>query len=539
MRWGSTAAPPWRLPGRLLVAALAAWTLGAECTGQNPYAVQPPQITLRINGIPDDLDDLLVLPTKRFVVDVSWQPGSYPVDPASFVMFARRWGGSDVVFDLPLKPDGTGAVGVLPPTLAVGTHTLRATVCDTRPECFHVEMAFAVRSLGASPPIGSGQQIWLDFESDRDAAPGPDFPVDLQFFGLGSALAPLVSGWVLEDVIALVVARVEEAYHDQPTNGLPGPDPVAVAFSSSDPGSGDVTHICVGGEAPNGGSTIGSIATDLKNANRTSVECGTLPPTGIFPRELLILEGEAAFQAVFDPLRPATGGVPAGEHPLDPTVLAPGFDPGVASPEELARYQLVLAAIEGFADMLGSIVAHEAGHALGLVPPGVPGGGLFGGTGGAELNHDVTPAGVSPAENFLMNAGNTFTFERLAGLNGNPLPYFRPIDYAYLRDRVVIDPAVNFLAYPPVAQTVTPSTITASGWTQIAVGGSGFLPPPVLRLLSPGYNYNVNSEALVSSSEVTGWVNKGQLPLGVYDLEAKNPDGQLSLLPAAITIATP
>jgi hypothetical protein len=253
----------------------------------------------------------------------------------------------------------------------------------------------------------------------------------------------------------------------------------------------------------------------------------------------LILAGDADFQAVFDPLTPGVGGVPVGADPMDAILLEPGFDPGTASPEGLARYELVQAAIVGFADMLGSIVAHEAGHALGLVPAGVPGAGLFGGVTGAELNHAVTPGGVTPTENFLMNAGNTFTFERLAGLNGNPLPYFRPIDNAYLRDRVVIDPAVNFLAYPPVAQTVTPSTITASGWTQIAVGGSGFLPPPVLRLLSPGYNYNVNSEALVSSSEVTGWVNKGQLPLGVYDLEAKNPDGQLSLLPAALTIATP
>ena len=220
--------------------------------------------------------------------------------------------------------------------------------------------------------------------------------MDLQAFGLGSAAAPLVSSWVLEDVKARVLDRVDEVYHDQPTNGLPGADPVAVAFSSTNPGSGDVTRVCIGGEDPSGGITIGAILTDPKNSNRNSVECATLPPTGIFPRELLILAGEAAFQAVFDPLRPATGGVPVGEHPLDATVLAPGFDPGTASPAELARYDLVQAAIQGFADMLGSIVAHETGHALGLVPAGAPGGGLYGGTSGAELNHDVTPAGVSP-----------------------------------------------------------------------------------------------------------------------------------------------
>ena len=154
----------------------------------------------------------------------------------------------------------------------------------------------------------------------------------------------------------------------QPSNGLPGADPVAVTFSSTDPGSGDVTRVCIGGEDPGGGINIGEVLIDPKNSNRSSIECGTFPPTGIFPRELLILAGEAAFQAVFDPLRPATGGVPAGEHPLDATVLAPGFDPGTASPDELARYQRVHAAIQGFADMLGTIAAHETGHALGLVP---------------------------------------------------------------------------------------------------------------------------------------------------------------------------
>ena len=224
---------------------------------------------------------------------------------------------------------------------------------------------------------------------------------------------------------------------------------------------------------------------------------------------------------------------------MDATLLAPGFDPGTASPEGLARYELVQTAIQAFADVLGSIVAHEAGHALGLVPAGAPGGGLFGGTIGAQLNHAVTPAGADPAENFLMNSGYTFTFDRLAGLNGNPLPYFRPIDYAYLRDRVVIDSAVTLLAFPPVATSVTPSTINPSGYTQIFVNGTGFLPTPVIRLINASYTYNVTGETLVSSSQVKGWVNYGQILPGVYDVELKNPDGQISVLPAALTVPSP
>ena len=498
LRKALTAERPWRLSGRFFVIALALSTMGATCGGIPLPGVVPPTITLSVNGVPDDMKGLLVLPPTGFVVNVAWQPGSYPIDPTHFYFEASRWGTPDAsyVFDIPLKSDGTGAIGVFPGQLEPGTYTLSATVGDTQYNFSYSELAVAVRNFGGAPPIGAGQQIWLDFESDRDATPGADFPVDLQAFGLGSTAAPLVSSWVLDAVTARVLARVDEVYHDQATNGLPGPDPVAVGFSSTDPGAGDVTRVCIGGEDPGGGMTIGAILTDPKNSNRNSIECATLPPTGIFPRELLILAGEAAFQTVFNPLIAANGGVPVGEHPLDATVLAPGFDPGTATPAELARYDLVQTAIQGFADMLGSIVAHECGHALGLVPVGAPGGGLYGGTSGAELNHDVTPTGVSPTENYLMNSGYTFSFARLAGLNGNALPYFRPLDYAYLRDRVVIDSAVTLLAFPPVVTSVAPSMITADGYTQITITGTGFLPVPAVRCVNPGFHYYAVGEAL-------------------------------------------
>jgi hypothetical protein len=392
-----------------------------------------------------------------------------------------------------------------------------------------------VRSFGGPAPIATGQKIWLDFQSDRDATPGPDFPVDLQAFGLGSPAAPVESGWVLAQVTQAVVDRVYEVYKLQPANGL-APDPVKITVSSTQPTSGDVTQICIGGEDPSGGITIGSILMDYKNSNRTSVECATLPPTGIFPRELLILSGEPAFQAVLGPLMPSAGGTPVGAHPADPIVLDPGFDPGSGTPEQLARYQQVQAAIQAFGDALGSIVAHETGHALGLVPAGVPGGGLFGGISGPQLNHAVQPGGGDAAENFVMNSGYTYTFAKLAGLNGNPLPYFRPIDYAYLRDRLVIDPLVTVLAFAPVVDSVSPTTINPTGWTQVSVNGTGFLPTPVVRLISPGYAYNLVGEVFISSTQVRGAVNVVQIPAGIYDVELKNPDGQVSVLPASLTV---
>ena len=524
----------------ILVALLAATGIGADCEGPPPPpSVVPPTVTLTVNGIPDEMNDLLVLPTTGFVVNVGWQAGDYPVDPLSYgYVRAERWGGgyeSWVLVELPLNASNDGRVGVFTGNLTPGTWTLRSYVADTQGNVSYADLAVAVRSFGGSAPIATGQKIWLDFQSDRDATPGPDFPVDLQAFGLGTPAAPVESGWVLEQVTQVVFDRVFEVYKLQPTSGL-DPDPVKVVFSLTQPSSGDVTQICIGGEDPSGGITIGSILMDPKNSNRTSIECATLPPTGIFPRELLVLSGDSAFQAVFNPLIPSAGGTPVGAHPADPIVLDPAFDPGSGTPEQLARYQQVQAAIQAFGDALGSIVAHETGHALGLVPGGVPGGGLFGGTSGPQLNHAVLPGGGDPAENFLMNAGSTFNFSRLAGLNGAPLPYFRPIDYAYLRDRVVIDPLVTVLAYAPVVSSVTPTIINPTGWTQIYVNGTGFLPTPVIRLINPGYTYNVTGEYLISSAQVRGSVNVLQIPAGVYDVELKNPDGQVSVLPAALTV---
>jgi hypothetical protein len=539
---GGAVGPPNRRLRLIFVAFLAAAGMGADCEAPPPPAVVPPSVTLTVNGIPEDMNDLLVLPTTGFVVNVGWQAGDYPVDAALYsYVRAERWGSgyeSWVISELALNASNDGRVGVFTGQLTPGTWTLRSYVQDIQGNLAYADLAVAVRSFGGPAPIATGQKIWLDFESDRDATPGADFPVDLQAFGLGNPAAPIESGWVLAEVTQAVFDRVFEVYKLQPTNGL-DPDAVKVTFSTTHPGSGDVTQICIGGEDPSGGITIGSILTDYKNSNRNSVECATLPPTGIFPRELLILSGEPAFQAVFNPLIPSAGGTPVGAHPADPIALDPGFDPGSGTPEQVARHQQVQAAIQAFGDSLGSIVAHEAGHALGLVPGGPPGAGLFGGTVGAQLNHSVLPNGGDPSENFLMNAGYTFTFAKLAGLNGNPLPYFRPIDYAYLRDRVVIDPLVTLLAFAPVVSSVSPSTISPTGWTQLFVNGTGFLPTPSVRLINPGYTYNVAGELLLSSEQVRGGVNAGQIPPGVYDVEIKNPDGQISVLPASLTVPTP
>jgi hypothetical protein len=216
-------------------------------------------------------------------------------------------------------------------------------------------------------------------------------------------------------------------------------------------------------------------------------------------------------------------------------VLDPAFDPQVAYPDAAARHAVVMAAIDTFANALGSIVAHEAGHALGLVPPGAPGGGLYGGSDGANYAHSVNPDGSTPSENFLMKAGNTFSFARLAGLGSYALPVFRPIELAYLRDRLVLAPQVTQLLPPPILAGVTPWQITGSSQL-VTISGSGFAAIPAIRLLGQSYTYSAVGEAWQSGQQMTCWVLPGALPAGSYDLEITNPDGQKAVLAAAVQI---
>lgn len=496
---------------------------------------------MTVNAIPDDMKSLLVLPPSGWYVNVAVQPGALPVDPNSIAIWLQPWSGASVspVAITVRSADGLTVVAPVETPVDPGTYTVWVGAADLDGNLGSSTLDVAVRGRPGPPPIGTGQVIWLDFASDRDATPGPDFPIDLQAFGLGSAAAPALSAQVEAAVIESVLDRLAQIYHQADPIDLSAPDPVEVTFTADDPGAGDVTRICVGGEDPKGGSTIGNVAMDPQNGRRSSVECATIPPTGIFPRELFVFAGQAAFHEVFDPLSPSAGGAPVGTDPLDAVVLDPSFDPDSATPEELTRWSEIQTAVGAFAAALGTVIAHESGHALGLVPGGAPGIGLYGGTSGANANHNVTPSGATPSGNFVMNAGSTYTFARLAGLDGQPLATLRPLNHAYLRDRVLVDPRVTALLPPPVAISVAPYSVSTATNTKITVTGSGYVATPSLRLVNASWTYQMSGESFVSSSEVTGWVLGAQIPPGVYDLECENPDGQVAYYAHAVQVQSP
>ena len=282
-----------------------------------------------------------------------------------------------------------------------------------------------------------------------------------------------------------------------------------------------------------GGAFLGAATMDVNNITEVEDECGIGHIFGVFPQAIDNLwGGDPGFQAIFDPLDPATG-TPVGDDPLDAIVTSPSFDPGTATALELARWNEIEAAVAAFAQMVAGGAAHETGHLLGLVAHGAPPGGLHGGTGGGSTDHNVTPGGATPAGNFLMNQGGAFSFDEIAGQNGQALPAFRPLNWAYLRDRLVLDSRVTGLFPAPTLTSVSPSPVVLGGQPQVVtITGTHFMATPEIELLLDGdpTPNPLMAETWIDPQTVTAVVNPVFVPPGIQDVQLTNPDGQVVIL---------
>ncbi|MEZ4459194.1 MAG: PKD domain-containing protein [bacterium] len=71
-------------------------------------------------------------------------------------------------------------------------------------------------------------------------------------------------------------------------------------------------------------------------------------------------------------------GVPVGADPLDSQIFSPDFDPAKANAETRTRYHALRDVANNIALALAPVIAHEMGHAMGLMPDGLPPEGFFG-----------------------------------------------------------------------------------------------------------------------------------------------------------------
>lgn len=211
------------------------------------------------------------------------------------------------------------------------------------------------------------------------------------------------------------------------------------AFSCISVGGGDLTR-------PYLGLASGGDVGNLKN------EANLSPNRGVFTTAAVAFLASAA---VKDPtlkmlLRQlmgdfvpelGEGGKRVGEHTLDATILAAGFDPKTASAAARSRYDKLLFIVQTIGRLAGALTAHEMGHSLGLVPDGAPPYGLFGGekkasftNGSRTTSHHIDTPGFN-----LMEAGpGSAAGAKIDIMSYLSEPRFNALNMAYLRGRGLV-----------------------------------------------------------------------------------------------------
>lgn len=530
--------------GRIDFLDLGLFGAGFGATG-GPVDTTPPTLFVTLNDVPDDMNDLLVVPPERFQVTLALDSaGGSALDTASLSVTSDQAAGihpagAELAGEFTVTP--TRAAWELPAgsNLPRTSHFLTVSVRDLAGNLASRVYGFAVRDFAAGAPLENLQTVFLDFDQNRSLTTAVDFLEDLREYGLSAAAAPTIETQMRDRLVAEIVSRAHPFFGVNP-DGTPGPDAANLVFQATLPG---VPHsrLCVGGQSSLGGSFLGSSTLDVNNLNETSDECALGSVFGVFPQAIDNLWGaNAGFQATFGPLDPDAGGTPVGLHPLDATVLAPGFDPAGAPSAQLARWSAIESAVDTFAQIVATAVAHETGHLLGLVAHGPAPGGLWGGSTGGNKDHNVTPGGTTPAPNWLMNSGGSFTFEEITARGGVPLPVFRPLNWAYLRDRVVLDASVTGLFPAPTLTSVQPASFSfaGAGSQLVTFQGTNFLATPSIELLTEGdpTPNPVLSVAFVNSQTVTGIVFSFLAPPALYDVRLRNPDGQEVILVGGLEI---
>jgi len=529
--------------GRVDVSDLALLGANFGTSGGDPDTT-PPGLFLSLNDIPDDMNDLLVVPPERFQITLAFDAGGHSViDRSSLVVTSSE--------DVGPYPAGTdlGPFFTVTPTRAVWevpagsdlartSHYLTASIRDAASNEASASYGFAVRDFAYGPPLGNLQTIFLDFDQDRSLGPEVDFIEDLRAYGLSSPAAPQLEAQVRDLMVSEIVKRVQAFYVRDVAGGV---DAVNIVFVAQAPATPHA-RFCVGGESSQAPYYLGAATLDVNNLGETPNECVQGAQFGVFPEALDNLWGsDPDLIDAFSAVDPSLGGTPFGEHPVDSAIAAPDFNFFAASSAEINRFFAVIDAADAFAQAIASAIAHEVGHTLGLSAPGPAPAGLWGGTSGPASDHNVAVGGGIPAANHLMNPGGSFSFGELTGRGGSPLPAFRPLSWAYLRDRIALNTQVTALYPRPALGSVEPAVVSFPQGSQavtVTFHGSGFVAPPTIELETAGdpTPNQVLEPTVVDPETATGIINKFFVQAAVYDVRFVNGDGQTTVLSGGLVV---
>jgi hypothetical protein len=330
--------------------------------------------------------------------------------------------------------------------LSPGRYVLRGSVRDLSGNLGAApELAFdVVEPDAATLPFERTQVVWVRFDLDRNANGRSDFDDDLVRLGLLAEGDPVGANERLSRLIRDGALSAAHRVFGRSANGAPlDPNPVPLRLTQRQPLGVLSMQIACGGYDPDGDRTrtfgspstgiLGRARFDLRNAITHEVVAGGSPSLGVFPGELYLFESRVhrdvypgfitTFARHFGPILPELDGEPAGTHVLDPIVLAIDFDPTTARPNELARWTAIMQAADDWAVCVAVILAHEIGHAVGLVATGRHSAALFG---DATLHNEFADPGevMSPAIGFDAMIALPFAF--------------RDLNLAYLRQEVLL-----------------------------------------------------------------------------------------------------
>ena len=416
----------------------------------DPAARAQAGVQIGINGVAERRARDLALPTVGWVLHVSWPAEANDPPPQALeVVLREERTGMRVRVDDRMQQSPGFATLTIPEELRLvqGLLAIEARLVDGRGRESRDWRRVRIRSWFGSPPIGAHQTVHLDFAADRDRDGVVDFERDLERLGLASPAEPATREALARRVAERALERVHRAYAgtDDPNRGGRPNDPVRVRFRLDPSDDRFVTRICVGGSDPIDPSSLGHVRFDLRNERKSSTECDGDPASGVFPSAFVVYEEEPLYREVFDPFTPARGGAPIGARAGDRARVArataettSGGQPARAGGD---REGQIARAIRVLGDALGSVLAHETGHALGLVAPGKPATGLFGQDRDGAFAHnaiEASGAADAPREAWLMDPGRSLRFAQLAGVGDAGELRFRPLSHAYLRDRVVL-----------------------------------------------------------------------------------------------------
>ncbi|MBX3461634.1 MAG: Ig-like domain-containing protein [Planctomycetes bacterium] len=411
----------------------------------------PPSVTATLNGIHASRANGLLLPPAGFTIDVTVSDGaSQWADMGSVEVHFHGTGSAPGATTLlaAARIDYGIYQATVPASspLSPGSWSMTVSARDLSGNLgTSAAMAFEVTPLEPRlMPFERVQVVWVRADLDRDNDGVVDFDEDMVRLGLQTAGDPIGSNARMRALLLDgILAQANRLYGRGPRGEPVDQGSVALRFARRQPIALPHMQMALGGLDPEGNANrgygdestgiLGRAYYDYRNANPSERNTATSPGLGVFPAEMWLYQCrihaqvwpsfQTAFAQRFRPLCPDMGGVPAGAHALDPVVLAPGFDYATATTSQRARWNTILLAADDWATMIGIILAHEVGHSVGLVAPGVAPSGLFG---DASLHNTFAGAAEVMAAAVGYEAMTTLDYQ------------FRDLDMAYLRQRVLL-----------------------------------------------------------------------------------------------------